>query len=91
MRYHWGLGVGHLHVHQSTSSHQSMGINAPDEPVPELPPGGGDTRISDVEDDDESDNSEMALEDREFEGWDDVESNDDGNNSDEQDSEDDDE
>jgi len=45
----------------------------PDEPVPESLPIGGDARTTDVDndDDDESDNSEMGLEDRE--GLDDVE------------------
>jgi hypothetical protein len=94
MRYHWGLGVGHLHAHQSTSSYQSKDIDAPHELVPESLPVGGDTKTTDVNNGDESDNSEIGLEDREFEGWDDVESDDSnegGNNSNDQGSDDDDE
>jgi hypothetical protein len=92
MRYHWGLGVGHLHAHQSTSSYQSKGIDAPHEPVPETLPVSRDTKTTDVNDDDESDNSEIGLEDHEFEGWDDVESDDSnegGNDSNDQGSDDD--
>ena len=93
------MGVGHLHAHQSASScipHGSRGIDAPDDPIPEQLPGGGDTQTADMENDahHELDNPEMALEDREFEGWDDVESddpNDGGNDSDQQASDNDDE
>jgi hypothetical protein len=71
MRYHLGLGVGHLYAsaHLSTSSYRSMSIDAQDELVPESLPIGRDVRTTDVadNDDDESDNSEMSLEDRE--GW----------------------
>jgi hypothetical protein len=73
MRYHFGLGVGHHHAHLSTSSYRVMSADAQDEPAPESLPIGGDVRATDVADDDyESDNSEMGLEDRE--GLDDVES-----------------
>jgi hypothetical protein len=75
MRYHLGLGIGHLPAHLSTSSYRSMSMDAQDEPVPESLPIGGDVRTTDVDDDedeDESDNSEMGLEDRE--GLDDLES-----------------
>ena len=87
MRYHLGLGVGHLHAHLSTSSYRSMSMDSQDEPFPESLPIGGDVRTTD-DDDDESDNSEMGLED--CEGLDDVESDNsghDGNGSD-QDSDD---
>jgi hypothetical protein len=90
MRYHYGLGVGHLYAHMSTSSHRSMSMDAQDEPVPESLPIGRDVRTTDVadDDDDESDSSEMGLEDRE--GLDDVESDNagDGGNSYDQDSDD---
>ena len=91
MRYHFGLGVGHLHAHMFTSSYRLMNTDAQDEPVPEPLPIGGDVRATDVaddDDDDESDYSEMGLEDRE--GLDDVESDNsgDGGNGYEQDSDD---
>ena len=91
MRYHFGLGVGHLHEHMSTSSYRSMSMDAQDEPVSKSPPIGGDVRTTDVaddDDDDELDNSEMGLEDRE--GLDDVESDNpsDGGNGYDQDSDD---
>ena len=91
MRKHLGVGVGHLHAHLSTSSYQSISIDAQDEPVAESLPTSGDVRTTDVADDDndgESDNSEMGLEDRE--GLDDVESDNsgDGGNSYDQDSDD---
>ena len=87
MQYHWGLGVGHLYVHQSTSCHQSIVIDAPDESISESLPSGGDMR---TEDDDESDDPEMTLEDREFEDWEESDDSDGGKTND-QGSEDDDE
>ena len=80
MRYHLGLGVGHAHL--STSSHRIMSADIQDEPTPELLPISGDVRATGIaSDDDESDNSEMGLEDRE--GLDDWESDNssDGDNS----------
>jgi hypothetical protein len=68
-------------------------MDAQDEPVPESLPVGRDVRTTDVanddDDDGESDNSEMGLEDRE--GLDDLESDNssDGGNSYDQDSDDD--
>jgi hypothetical protein len=102
MRYHAGLGVGHVHTHSGQSSassipRQSRTIDVPDDSIPERLPDGGETQApsSDMENEqnDETDNPEMALEDRENEGWEDVESDDskDGNESDGQSSEDDDE
>lgn len=80
MRYHLGLGVGHAHL--STSSYRIMSADIQDEPTPELLPISGDVRATGIaNDDDESDNSEMGLEDRE--GLDDWESDNssDGDNS----------
>ena len=100
MQYHWGLGVGHLHAHHSTFDcipDNSRSINAPDEQFadPEPPPGNVDTHATDMGDDadHESDNPEMALEDRDLEGWGDMESNtpEDGNNNGDYDLEDDEE
>lgn len=81
MRYHWGLGVGHLHAHPPTSTYipdNSRDVDASNDLFadPELPPGEADTHITDVDDNmyRESDNPEMGLEDRDLEGWEDVES-----------------
>jgi hypothetical protein len=87
MRYHLGLGVGHAHL--STSSYRIMSVDIQDEPTPELLPISGDVRATDIaNDDDESNNSEMGLEDRE--GLDDWErdNSSDGDNSYDQDSDD---
>jgi hypothetical protein len=83
MRYHLGLGVGHAHL--STYSNRIMSADIQDEPTPELLPISGDVRATDIANDDESDNSEMGLEDRE--GLNDWESDDssDGDNSYDQD------
>ena len=100
MRYHAGLGVGHVHTHPGQSSasgipRESRDIDVPDDPIPEQLPDGGEMQAPDMENEqnDEADNPEMALEDRENEGWEDAESDDskDGNESDGQSSEDDDE
>ena len=84
MRYHWGLGVGHLHAHRLTSASscipdQPMDVEASDHvPTnPEAVPANGD-----LNDDVATANNmchdfadaEMVLEDRDPEGWDDVES-----------------
>jgi hypothetical protein len=85
MRYHWGLGVGHFHAHQSAATlgcvsdlaEDSQDIQAPDmEPREAF----GETlaqandRGSDM--DYESDNPELCLQDRDLEGWDDIEMDD---------------
>ena len=49
MRYHWGLGIGHLHAHQSTSSYQPMVIDAPHEQVSESLSVGRDTKTTDLD------------------------------------------
>jgi hypothetical protein len=65
MRYHWGIGVGHLHAHQANPSHtpiqldQSPDIDTLDDPDAEPLPGGDDTHAADmVEDMEDSDNDE---------------------------------
>jgi hypothetical protein len=98
MRYHWGLGVGHFHAHQphatATSSYtpcqpeDTKNDHDAESGVAE----GSDTydghklsaelgdNASDVY---ESDNSELGLDDRDPEGWEDVESeSDDGSDLD---------
>ena len=85
MRYHWGQGVGHLHVHQSTSRcipdqppEQPIVVDALDDPgTEELPDSEGlDINAADMDDDisDESNNLEFALKDHDVEDWGDVES-----------------
>jgi hypothetical protein len=82
MRYHWGLGVGHLHAHQAPSSADditdtSRKVNAVTDNT-ELPSESEikasiceeDMVIHD-EGDCESDASELALKDRELEDWED--------------------
>jgi hypothetical protein len=81
MRYHWGLGVGHLHAHQPT-------FNA--SRIPDKPRDTQDDQFADFEPDEpsgenahapdtdsdkcyESDNPELDLDDRDLEGWEDVE------------------
>jgi hypothetical protein len=79
MRYHWGLGVGHLHAHQprSTSSF-GYGADGPDlsenheDLLTNLEP--KETQIEDgASDSYESDNPELGLEIRDSEGWEDME------------------
>ena len=86
MRYHWGLGVGHFHAHQSASTSgcvSDLAEDAQDIQVPGMEPqealgetlaqandrGGSDIGY-------ESDNPELSLEDRDLEGWDDIEMDD---------------
>jgi len=94
MWYHWGLGVGHLHTHQTTSHcipDNSTGIDALDNQYTKLPDG-EDNHAADVDDNmyHELDNRELFLEDCDFKGWEDVESDttDDDNNNHEHDLED---
>jgi len=82
MRSHWGLGIGHVHAHhhvatsgrtpeEDTQSQEceieekSDNVNAQSETH--------DDGNSDVH---HSDGSELGLEDRHLEGWEDVESDD---------------
>jgi hypothetical protein len=78
MHYHWGLGVGHLHAHQPTSTSNCI----PDEA--ETQDGqfqgvelGESTHAPNPYPDDatdiESDNPELGLDDREADIWQDSE------------------
>jgi len=85
MCYHWGLGVGHFHAHQSASTlgcGSDPAEDAKDIQVPDMEPqeASGETlaqannRGSDIGY--ELDNPELSLEDRDLEGWDDIEMDD---------------
>jgi hypothetical protein len=87
MRYHWGLGVGHYHAHQPTSS---LHHDITSQPITNEPGDNQDNQSSNLEpegisysnvdalgDDDLeyiSDNPELGLEDRHLpdEGWQDT-------------------
>jgi hypothetical protein len=79
MRYHWGLGVGHYHVHQPTSTSRLF-TNEPgdaqDDRSPNIEPEGtSDRNIHPGDGDDDfeyaNDDPELGLEDRHLaeEGW----------------------
>jgi hypothetical protein len=85
MRYHWGLGVGHVHAHRpaATTSHipeEVQGIHSP-EHEPEETAGGGNSDndlnaqlLDENSDVYNSDDPELGLEDCDPDGWEDVES-----------------
>ena len=74
-------------------SDESSNIDVSNDPIPEQLPGSGDMQAPDMENEqnNETDDPEMVLEDHENESWEDAESDDseDGNESDDQSSEDD--
>jgi hypothetical protein len=84
MRYHWGLGVGHTHVHRPTSAsgcipNQPMDVetldNVPTVTDPEAMSANEDLEVTTANTtSQEFPDSEMVLEDCDPEGWDDVES-----------------
>ncbi len=85
MRYHWGLGVGHIHAHQHTvpltaiqrTDSPDVQLEHDSEPDATLDVNEINIQI-DLQDGNSdiyhSDNPELGLEDRELEGWEDVES-----------------
>lgn len=89
MRYHWGQGIGHRYAFTSTAASNNDSIHKEAEEVDndqcsdlepdsdEVPPG-----VEGASDTDESENSEPGLDDRDLEGWEDVETSDSGNDSD---------
>ena len=83
MRYHWGLGVGHTHVHRPTSAsscipNQSMDTETLDNvPTtdPEAMSADEDLEVTTANNTGhEFTDPEMVLDDCDPEGWDDVES-----------------
>lgn len=87
MRYHWGLGVGHLHAHQSASTSGCVSnlaedvqdIHAPDMELQEAlgeSPAQANDGDSDMGNESDNPDSELCLEDRDLEGWDDIEMDD---------------
>ena len=83
MRYHWGLGVGHIHAHQHTvplaAIPRTNSPNVQPEHEPDATLDVNEINIQiDLQDGNSdvyhSDNPELGLEDRESEGWEDVES-----------------
>jgi hypothetical protein len=98
MRYHWGLGVGHLHAHHSasTSAHipdsgdtDAQDGGSADLEHPELGPSHKNVHfgMEGHETDEESDNPELSLDDDDPEGWQDVDADgsDDGSDDDNRD------
>jgi hypothetical protein len=85
MRYHWGLGVGHIHAHQSTLSASRSPDKSKDSQddrstdfEPDEPPGENANAADTAHDGEtdapcESDNGELCLDDHDVGGWDDVE------------------
>src|ERR1700677_4744505 len=80
MRYHWGLGVGHIHAHRSMLAmfgymrgHRQGAQSSEQEPEDmsganaSSTPDGNDSDIYD------SDDPELGLEDRHLDGWENVE------------------
>jgi hypothetical protein len=83
MRYHWGLGVGHIHAHQHTVPLAAIPrTDSPDVQLEHEPDATLDVNEINIQIDLQdgnsdvyhSDNPELGLEDRELEGWEDVES-----------------
>jgi hypothetical protein len=77
MRYHVGLGVGHVYQHADTSRHVHEESGGQDgqslERDNELIMEERDINLQ-VQDGNSDSDPELDLEDREFEGWNDVES-----------------
>jgi hypothetical protein len=76
MRYHWGLGVGHVYAHPSQPASTSVEENSqPPEYEPEIVTENDFSTQTKVpgEDSDvytsDSDNPELSLGLRDFEGW----------------------
>ena len=84
MRYHWGQGIGHRYAFTSMATSESDSIHDEVEEVendqyPDLELGWDSEAASDT---DESNKSELSLDDRDPEGWEDVGTSDSGSDSD---------
>jgi len=98
MRYHWGLGVGHLHAHQPviTSGYVGDELDHSENCQDDLPPDLEPEKTSDVQIEDrdrdiyDSDEQESRMEICDLEEWEDVETSDsdDGGQCESQDTED---
>jgi hypothetical protein len=92
MRYHWGQGIGHRYASTSMTTSETDSIHdeadeAENDQYLDLELDEDSEGASDT---DESNNSELSLDDRDLEGWEDVGTSDSGSDSDcpsEQDSE----
>ena len=80
MRYHWGLGVGHLHVHRPVSNSHSIPNeprNIDDDQNADCEPDNVSEHSSNIDgassDGYNSDNSERDLDNRDLDGWEDGE------------------
>lgn len=88
MRYHWGHAIGHLHAHQASSTSSSVYTEPSEiEDGQDLAPGENHVHthgLDDASDTCESDDSELGLNERDLEGWQDVESDTSGGGDDEE-------
>ena len=75
MRYHWGLGVGHCYARNAFESSNTSDEPSDTENTDLEPDNSSDAELN-VSDVYESDDSELFLDDRDPEGWDDVETSD---------------
>lgn len=88
MRYHWGLGVGHLHAHQHASTFPEdnfhwQNFGSSHEALETLEDANDDnTRIQDVNHDADAD-AEFSLEDPDRDEWEDIDSEDEEGDGDE--------
>jgi hypothetical protein len=85
MRYHWGLGVGHIHAHQHAFSKSSdptplkltpedkhQNIQSPGRDPEGMADENGAQSQDGNSDVEGPDNPELCLQDRDWEGWEDV-------------------
>ena len=85
MRYHWGLGIGHIYTHQPTSTSSSkfqvldnQATKFEDDQYVDLEVGENSTSVQGTDQDTaddthESENPEFGLDDHGLEDWEDVE------------------
>lgn len=77
MRFHWGQGIGHSHAHQisvcpSSSVVQASNIQETQNDIEDEPLFVNDNNLEEYD----QDSPEFVVEDHEWEGWEDVESED---------------